>query len=149
NTRLAGGLRRAVEAKLHSVPDVPPHLKNQLQQLDEKLNVLQDWRSYAVAPKRIELIEHMEALIGLDENPQALAEQIKRLQDEWKTISKGNTDNSDADWQRFHQAAQKAYEPCREFFAAQAKQREANLGKRKALLERLAKFIAAQDWQTT
>ncbi|MBC7985035.1 MAG: DUF349 domain-containing protein, partial [Candidatus Obscuribacterales bacterium] len=149
NTRLAAGLRRAVEAKMQSIPEVPPHLTNQVQQLDEKLNVLQDWRSYAVAPKRIELIEHMEALIGLDENPQALADQIKRLQDEWKTISKGNTDDTDADWQRFQQASRKAYEPCGEFFAAQAKQREANLAKRKALLNRLTNFIAAQDWQTT
>jgi hypothetical protein len=153
NTRLAAGLRRAVEAKMQSVPEVPPHLASQLQQLDDKLNVLQDWRSYAVAPKRIELIEHMEALVGLDENPQVLAGQIKRLQDEWKTISKGtsssNGDDSDADWKRFHLAAEKAYEPCRELFAAQAKQREVNLAKRKALLDRLTKFIAAQDWQTT
>lgn len=149
NTRLASGLRRAVEEKLPSVPNVPPHLTSQLQQLDEKLNVLQDWRSYAVAPKRIELIEHMEALVGMDESPQALADQIKRLQDEWKVISKGNTDDTDAEWQRFHQAANKAYEPCKEFFAAQAKQREGNLNKRKALLDRLSQFVAAQDWQTT
>lgn len=149
NTRLAAGLRRAVEDKLQSVPDVPAHLTKQLQQLDEKLNVLQDWRSYAVAPKRIELIEHMEALVGMDESPQALADQIKKLQEEWKTISKGNTDDTDAEWQRFHQAAQKAYEPCAKYFSAQAKQREGNLAKRKAILERLTKFVAAQDWQTT
>ena len=149
NTRLAAGLRRAVEEKMQSVPEVPPHLAGQVQQLDEKLKLLQDWRSYAVAPKRIELIEHMEALIGMDENPQILAEQIKRLQDDWKAISKGTTDDTDAEWKRFHEAAQKAYEPCRELFAAQAKQREDNLNKRKALLDRLAKFMAAQDWQAT
>ena len=146
NTRLAGGLRRAVEEKLKSVPVVPPHLTKQLQQLDEKLNVLQDWRNYAVAPKRIELIEHMEALIEMDESPPMLANQIKRLQDEWKVISKGNTDDTDAEWQRFHQAAQKAYQPCSEYFAAQAKQREGNLAKRKTLLDRLTNFVAAQDW---
>lgn len=143
----AAGMRRAIEEKLHSIKHLPPTLQAQLQQLDDKLSVLQDWRSYAVAPKRVELIEQMEALIGTSEAPQELAEKIKRLQDEWKLISKGNVDNTEAEWQRFHQAAQTAYQPCREFFAAQAEQRHHNLEKRKALLDRLSKFAEAQNWE--
>jgi hypothetical protein len=142
----AAGLRRAIEEKRTASAHLPAHLSNQLQTLDEKLALLQDWRSYVVAPKRIELIERMEALIGSDEKPDALAETIKKLQEEWKSISKGNTDNTDAEWQRFHQAAQTAYQPCKEYFAAQAKQRQDNLDKRKALLERLQAFAAAQTW---
>jgi DNA repair protein SbcC/Rad50 len=143
----AAGMRRAIEEKLHSIGNLPPNLQTQLQQLDEKLNVLQDWRSYAVAPKRVELIEQMEALIGTGEPPQELAEKIKRLQDEWKLISKGNVDDTEAEWQRFHQAAQTAYQPCREFFAVQAEQRHNNLEKRKALLTRLSKFAELQNWE--
>ncbi len=145
------GMRRSIEQKLQALPVVPTHVTKQLQQLDEKLNLLQDWRSYAVAPKRIELIEQMEALIGSDEHPQGLADTIKRLQDEWKSISKGagkgGTDDTDAEWQRFHQASQTAYQPCREYFAAQAKVRDDNLSKRQALLDRLAAFVAAQEWE--
>jgi len=143
----AAGLRRAIEEKLRSIAVVPTHLANQLQQLDAKLHLLQDWKSYAVAPKRIELIEQMEALIGAEQSPKALAEQIKRLQDEWKTISKGSVDDADAEWQRFHQAAQTAYQPCREFFAAQAKQRHDNLDKRKALLARITQFEHTHNWE--
>jgi hypothetical protein len=91
----------------------------------------------------------MEGLIGASETPQVLADNIKRLQDEWKLISKGNTEDTDAEWQRFHKAAQAAYQPCRDHFSAQAKQREGNLNKRKALLERLANFVAAQSWDQT
>jgi hypothetical protein len=110
---------------------------------------LQDWRSFAVAPKRVELIETMEALVGSNESPVELADRIKRLQDEWKLISKGSTEDTQAEWQRFHDAAQTAYEPCREHFAAQAKLRADNLEKRGALLARLQGFVAAQDWQQT
>ena len=66
----------------------------QLQAFDEKLSALQDWRSFAVAPKRVELIEQMEALVGSTGSPTKLAEQIKRLQDEWKLISKGGTEDT-------------------------------------------------------
>ena len=147
HSRQAAGMRRAIEDKLHKLPAVPPQLSTQLHAFDEQLGVLQDWRSFAVAPKRTELIAQMEALIGSGAAPAALAVEIKRLQDEWKLISKGSTEDTQAEWQRFHDAAQKAYEPCREFFAAQARQRAHNLERRGALFERLQAFAAAQNWE--
>lgn len=144
----AAGLRRAIEEKLPTAPPLPPHLTRQLQQLDEALTVLKDWKSFAAAPKRIQLIEAMEALVGDDTPPAALAEEIKRLQGEWKTISKGVAEETgDAEWQRFHEAAQKAYQPCKEYFAAQAQQRAANLEQRHIVLQRLDAFETAQDWE--
>lgn len=147
HSRQAAGMRRAVEDKLHKLSAVPPQLSTQLHALDQQLGELQDWRSFAVAPKRLELIAQMQALIDSGLAPKALAVQIKRLQDEWKLISKGSTEDTQAEWQRFHDAAQKAYEPCREFFAAQARQRTHNLERRAALLERLQVFAAAQNWE--
>jgi hypothetical protein len=152
NTGRAAGLRRAIEAKLPALA-VPPHLARQLQQLNEKLEELKEWKNYAVAPKRAELIEDMESLIGSSEAPQALADRIKHLQEEWKTISKGIVvSESEADWQRFHQASVSAYAPCREYFEAQAKLRQDNLAKRRDVLERLLAFETAQagdapDWR--
>ena len=152
HTSRAAGLRRAVEEKLPTVPAVPAFLASQVLKLDMKLHELKEWKDYAVAPKRAELIEEMEALIGSDEAPKALADRIKRLQDEWKTISKGIVSDSEADWQRFHQAAQAAYQPCREYFEAQARLRQENLAKRRTVLERLQVFEGSQsgehpDWR--
>ena len=147
HSRQAAGMRRAVEDKLHKLSAVPPQLSTQLHAFDQQLGVLQDWRSFAVAPKRAELIAQMTALIDSGAAPRALAVQIKRLQDEWKLISKGSTEDTQAEWQRFHDAAQKAYEPCREFFAAQARQRAHNLERRGALFERLQAFAAARNWE--
>src|SRR5688572_2248383 len=81
SSRTAAGLRRAVEEKLTAAPPLPASLANQLRQLDEKLAELKDWKSFSVAPKRAELIEHMEALIGATLHPTALAGQIKKLQE--------------------------------------------------------------------
>ncbi len=144
NTRRAAALRRAIEEKLPTAPALPAQLAVQLHQLDEKLQELKEWKDYAVAPKRAELIAEMESLIGSSEAPPALAERIKQLQEDWKTISKGIISDAGTDWQRFHQASEAAYQPCREYFEAQAKMRQTNIEKRKSVLERLRAFENAQ-----
>lgn len=147
STGRAQGLRRAIEEKLPLSPALPPHMSNQLQQLDKKLAELKDWKSFSVTPKRLELMEEMESLVGSSLEPPALAERIKSLQDQWRTLSRGAGESLEADWQRFHEAAQKAYQPCREYFAAQALLRQENLQRRTELLEKLAAFEAGHNWE--
>jgi hypothetical protein len=152
NTQRAAGLRRAIEEKLPTAFAVPANLTRQLQQLDDKLNELKQWKDYVVAPKRIALIEEMETLIGSTEDPKLLAERIKSLQQEWRTMGKGIVSDVPAEWERFHLASQAAYQPCREYFEAQAQLRRTNLENRKAVLGRLIAFETAQngenpDWR--
>jgi hypothetical protein len=149
DTGRAAGLRRAIDESLSTMPAVPAHLARQVAQLDSKLNELKQWKDFAVAPKRAELISEMQALIGCSEPPQALADRIKQLQDEWKVISKGIVSDSQADWERFHEAAEAAYQPCRVYFEAQAKQRAVNLQQRRSVLDRLKNFEAAQSGEQT
>ena len=153
HTGPAAGLRRAIEEKCTAAPPLPPSLARGLQELDAKLHALKEWKDYAVSPKRAELIADMEALAGSTESPQKLAERIKELRAQWKTISQGVVVDSEADWQRFNQAALIAYEPCRVYFAAQAQLRAENLEKRRQVLERVLAFEAKQsgehpDWRT-
>lgn len=146
-SRQAFGMRRSIDAKLSQLPSCPKSLVERVQQLDTKLQEIQDWRSFAVTPKRGELIAQMQALVGSNEDPVQLAEEIKRLQEEWKTLAKGGTD-SDAEWLKFHEAAQAAYAPCKAHFEAQAQARERNLEQRKALVARLADYERATDWDS-
>jgi hypothetical protein len=151
NSSRAVGVRRAMEEKLAGAPSLPANLASQLQQLDRQLDELKDWKSFSVAPKRAELIDEMMSLVGETLDPLALADRIKSLQEEWRTLSKGVDANLDptleADWQRFQAAAQKAYQPCSEYFAAQALVREENLRRRDALLARLTAFEAGYNWE--
>jgi hypothetical protein len=146
-TRRAAGLRGMIEERLSAAPPLPAHLLNQLQHLDLKLDELKDWKSFSVMPKRSALMEQMESLVGSTLGPIALANRIKSLQQEWRTLGKGVGENHDVDWKRFDDAAQKAYQPCREHFEAQALARQENLRRRSSLLERLAAFEAEHNWE--
>jgi hypothetical protein len=148
STGRAAGLRRAIEEKLPAAVPLPGHLVSRLQQLDAKLGELKDWKSFSVAPKRAALTQEMEALAaGSTLHASALAERIKSLQEEWRTLSKGAGENLEADWQRFQEAARMAYQPCRQYFEAQAQLRREHLQHREALLERLTAFEVAQNWE--
>lgn len=147
STSRAAGVRRTIEEKLAGAPPLPANLAGQIESLDKQLDALKDWKSFSVTPKRAELIQEMELLVEATLDPLALADRIKSLQDEWRTLSKGAGEALEADWQRFQQAAQRAYQPCKEYFAAQALVREDNLKRRDALLAELTAFEAGHNWE--
>jgi len=142
----AMGIRRAIDEKLQNLEQLPNHLANQLEQLDETLTKLQDWKSYAVLPKKHELIAQLEALDGSKEHPESLANKIKRIQDEWRALSKGGKDQDQELWEKFHDLAQKVYQPCRDYFAEQAAIRQENLNACKQLVVQLNIYLENHDW---
>src|SRR3546814_3847878 len=125
STARAAGVRRTIEEKLAVAPPLPTGLASRIQQLDKQLDELKDWKNFSVTPKRAELIEAMESLIDATFDPQALADRIKSLQEEGRSLGKGVGKGADANpdpaleaaSQRFHDAAQKASQPCSEYFA--------------------------------
>lgn len=147
STARAASLRSGIEQRLQDAPLLPPPVLSQLQALDHQLEELKDWKRFSVAPKRTELIAEMEALLSATFEPLALAERIKSLQEEWRSLGKGAEQNAEADHQRFEAAVQKAYQPCREYFAAQALILEENLRRRDAVIAGLMAFEAGHRWE--
>ena len=140
DTRKAARFRQSIEAGLTDAPALPPHLARNLEQLDARLNQLQQWKDFAAAPKRIELIEEVEALIGVDESPESLLEHLRALRQEWRTINKGLPVDTTAESQRFEQAYTAAFQPCQAHLNEQAAIRRTNLEARKQVLERVLAF---------
>ncbi len=155
-SQAAAGLRRAIDEKMAAAAaagtTVPGHFIKSIQQLDDRLDELKQWKSFAVGPKRAELIRDMQSLIGSTEEPKVLAGKIKALQEDWKTVSKGIVSDGSEDWESFHKASQAAYQPCREYFEAQSKLRQANLERRQTVLKRVLAFeenikLETLDWR--
>src|SRR5437588_294558 len=144
----AARLRSLVSGQLPAAPALPGRVAMLLQRLDARLGELKDWKTFSVAPKRIELIREMESLTGSELPRPELARRIKELQAGWRTLARGAGEDLEADGQRFREAAARAFEPCREYFAQQAQVRRENLERREAMLEKLTAFAAEQDVET-
>ncbi len=119
-------------------------LQARMQLLTGQVNDLSDWQGFATAPKQIALCEQMEYLATQPMDPEAKAERIKELQVEWRELG-GSSDR--LLWARFKEASDKAYEPCKEYFAAKSGLKQANLQKREAICDELESFLDQADWQ--
>jgi len=145
DTRKAARFRQSIEAALPDSPTLPPHLVRSLEQLDARLNQLRQWKDYAAAPKRLELVEEVEALIGVDEPPESLLEHLRALRQEWRTINKGLAVEATAESERFERAYAAAFQPCQVWLTGQAAIRRNNLDARRQVLERVLAFEAGLD----
>jgi hypothetical protein len=147
STAHAERLRAALGRKLQAGPAsaITPGFQRQLDLVDEKLRELRDWHAFTAAPKRTALIERMRSLVGASIAPPQLAQHIRKLQQEWRTLNTGIAEEGTAEHQQFRELANKAYEPCAAHFAAQSAQRTANREQRESILARLAAFTSSLD----
>jgi hypothetical protein len=143
-TARATRLRDVIKEALPAAPALPAWFERKLQEVDARIEELKDWKTFTVVPKRAELVQRMQSLVGADMSPEELAHQIRRLRDEWRTLHRGAAEESAAEREQFDAAAEQAYEPCRAHFAQQAEHRKENQARREALLERLSAFASDQ-----
>ncbi len=108
---------------------------------------MNDWQSFAIEPKLIELCEAMEKLISDDAKPDKKAKLISKLQNQWKEL--GHADVSDTHWDRFKLAADQAYEPCAAFFEQRKATQKANLALREPLIAKVETLYRETDWSDT
>ena len=148
NLKRAHGIRYSAQEQLQKLTVVPAPLDKAWQELLEALSTLEDWHTYAAEPKLKALVEQMQTLA---EQPSETAElqetRVKHLQDEWRLISKGSAGKHEALWQTFREAAERAFEPCRQRYAVLDAERQANSDKRDALLAQLSGFLGQIDWE--
>jgi len=116
-----------------------------MQLLQGQCNELNDWQGFATTPKQIALCEQMEHLAAQPIDPEAKANHIKELQEEWKGLG-GSSDR--LLWARFKQASDAAYEPCKAYFAAKSDLKHANLATRQLICQQLQEFMAQADWSS-
>ena len=144
-SRDAAGIRRTLERKLGALEKLPTAITAKVEQLDEALSKLLDWKNFAVEPKQQELIDQMQVLTKSQDNPEALASKIKRLQYQWKSLSKDSQDQQL--WETFHKLAEQAYSPCKAYYDQKSEIRRSNIEKRRTLVSQLNDYVTAQPWE--
>ncbi len=109
--------------------------------LVHRLQELKDWAGFAVLPKKEALLGDMRALAEHSMDPDAKADRIKAMQDEWKSLGVTDPHTEQPLWEQFKEASDRAYEPCRAFFAEQQEVRERHLLKRQEICTELEAYL--------
>ena len=140
------GLARRLEK---SLPDrlAAAHRKaisRRAAQVDE----LRDWQTFATAPKRERLVQAMNAQAEHPEPPQEQAARIKTLRSEWGALGNPSSSRERSLHNQFNRAAERAFEPCRAYYAEQAELRSTNLAGRERICEQLETYLVNVDWSS-
>lgn len=144
--RQARGIWHSVEEALVEVPTGHDALHQEVADFLAELEQLGDWQSFAVLPKKQALIEQMQALIERSMHPKDKADAVQQLQNEWRTLSRGDGGQHQTLWEQFHALADDAFAPCKEYFAEQDKLMALNASKRRELIGQLTQYAETNDW---
>lgn len=118
-----------------------------LSRREQQLAELRDWHQFAAQPKKELLCRDMESLAESPLDPEEQAGAIQALHDAWKELMSADQDADQELWDRFKQASDQAWEPCRAHHQALDAQRAENLARRTELVSQLENFIASINWE--
>ena len=114
-----------------------------------RLRELADWQSFALVGKREALCEEIEHLADHPLNPNAQMERIKTLRGRVKALGRIQSGRDRALMERFDEAAERAFAPCRRHFEQLAEERKFNLEQRRTICSQLEAFVEENDWEHT
>jgi hypothetical protein len=127
-----------VHGRLKAVQDVLAPKVHELREADE-------WQKWANVTIQEQLCAKMEALAAVDD-PEAIARDVRELQQQWRAAADVPRDKADALWRRFKTAHDTAWAKCEVHFAAEAHARAENLTKKVALCEQAEALKDSTSW---
>ena len=140
------GKARKLEKSLPDAQSAPQ--RSALARASAKVDELRDWQTFATTPKREQLLQAMKALADAPLHPKDQAASIKSLRNDWNALGNPASSAERALHSRFNQAAERAFDPCRAYFAEQNEVRRHNLAERQRICEQLETYLASVDWST-
>jgi len=116
-----------------------PKLEEQrLNELDGEVKRLESWLKWSDGQARDALMAKAEALKGSPLPPDALAKEIRAIQDEWKALDKKNGGAPKPKWDKFNAVCKEAYAPAKAHFDSLRKQRNENASGREKIIDAMA-----------
>ena len=151
---------RDVRAALNAIPPLPS--RQDFEEVARRLRAAQDgltpkvlelreaddWQRWANVSVQEQLIGKMDALKALDD-AEAIAREVRSLQEQWKKVADVPRPQADALWRRFKTAHDEVWAKCEAHFAAEAQARADNLAKKTGLCEKAEALAESTSWIQT
>jgi hypothetical protein len=113
-----------------------------------ELREADEWRRWANLGLQEQLAARMEALKSLAD-PEAVAREVRQLQEQWREVADAPRAQAEVLWQRFKTAHDEVWAKCEAHFAADAEVRNANLARKLALCEQAEALSDSTSWIQT
>ena len=126
---------------------IPSKFKHKFQRLNFTAKEYDDWAEFATSDKRSELINKVNSLEGSKLEPRKLANEINSLQKQWQNLDQHGKTASKEKWATFKEACEKAWAPCKDYFAVLESKKEENKEKKLGLLQEVVAFPAGKTEQ--
>ncbi len=115
----------------------PKPEEQKLNELDGEVKRLESWLKWSDGQARDGLMARAEALKGTPLPPDALAKEIRSIQEEWKALDKKNGGAPKPKWDKFNAVCKEAYAPAKVHFDTLRKARNENASGREKIIETL------------
>ena len=100
-----------------SLPKIPNKLRHKLNAAINKSKYFDEISAFATNPKRDDLIAKINHLISEPlKNPRNHAHAIHEIQKQWQLLDISSKPASKAQWLKFNELTNKAWETCKEYF---------------------------------
>lgn len=121
-------------------------LQRDYDNLHEKINELADWEHYIATPRKQQLLNDVQALVESPlDNPNEQAKKVKEFRAVWNSLGHADEALDKALNEQFNDVIEKAFAPCRLFYAEQEKTREQHAAQRKQIIARAKKIAELLD----
>lgn len=142
----ANSMMQRLKKKLAAMePAERNKFSDKLKRSEKQLDEMADWQDFAAKPKLELICNEMEALPAKELKPSALAKEVKRLQESWKSL--GISRASNELWARFKTAGDTAYEPCKVYFEQRQQDRQAKIDAKNEICKSLDAEYDKVDWE--
>jgi len=128
-------------ARLSTAHDALVPKVNELREADE-------WQKWANVAIQEQLCVKMEALATV-EDAEAVARQVRELQQQWRAAADVPRGQADALWGRFKAAHDVAWTRCETYYAKQSEERAENLAHKIALCDQVGALADSTQWIQT
>jgi len=119
-------------------------------EMNEKATELQELQAFIAGPRKPALLDEVNALVA-QKNIASIPERVnsvKVFRGQWNELGKLGTDEDDALNKAFDEAIEKAFIPCREYYAEQDKIRADNAQLAKIIIAELVALVAHENAAT-
>ena len=133
---------REVISKSKELDKIPNKLRHKINFAIGQSRYFDDMSSFAANPKREELIKEISTIIQSPlESPKKQAHLIHNVQTKWQLLDLSSRPASKEQWNKFNELANKAWEPCSEYFDELKQIKINNAAQRMEIVNNINKYV--------